>query len=98
MLCDSSSFLALDNASLSDVICASERTGEAVFGRSVFDRFSDDGPSGFSGRGCCGGGAGGSEKRALRLMSLIGEILIGFIGDAFVDSFLGSVESILFMY
>jgi len=40
------------------------------FGRSVFERFRDgeEGSwdraiSGFSGSGCCGGGAGGSEKR-----------------------------------
>jgi hypothetical protein len=64
----------------------------------VSDLLSEDAASGFAGSGCCGGGAGGSENLALRPISLIGEILVGSIGDARADSFLGSVVNIALMY
>jgi hypothetical protein len=56
-----------------------------------------DGASGFSGSGCCGGGAGGSENLALRFKSLMGEILTEFMGEPFVDSFFGSAERMALM-
>jgi hypothetical protein len=78
--------------------CASERTGDAVFGRSVSDLLREDATSGFSGKGCCGGGAGGSENLAFMLPSLIGDILTWLIGEALTGSFLVSVERIALMY
>lgn len=56
-----------------------------------------EGASGFSGNGCCGGGAGGSENLALRLRSLMGEILAELMGEFLVKSFLGSAERIALM-
>lgn len=64
---------------------------------SVSIRFNE-GASGFSGNGCCGGGAGGSENLALRLTSLIGEILVELIGEFLVDSFFGSAVRIALIY
>lgn len=58
----------------------------------------DDATSGFSGKGCCGGGAGGSENLAFRLLSLMGDILTWLMGDGFVGSFLGSAERMALMY
>jgi hypothetical protein len=63
----------------------------------VSDLLIEDAASGFAGSGCWGGGAGGSENLAFKPISLIGESLVGSIGD-FVDSFLGSVVSIALMY
>ena len=83
---------------MSEDNCASDRTGDAVFGRSVSDLLRDDAASGFSGKGCCGGGAGGSENLAFRLLSLIGDILVWLIGDDFVGSFLVSAERMALMY
>lgn len=83
---------------MSEESCASDRTGDAVFGRSVSDLLREEAASGFSGRGCWGGGAGGSENLALRLLSLMGEILTLFMGEAFAGSFLGSVERMALMY
>ena len=85
-------------ASVSVDICASDRTGDPSFGRSVSDLRSEEAASGFAGSGCCGGGAGGSENLALRPISLIGEILVGSMGDDLVDSFLGSVVRIALIY
>jgi hypothetical protein len=64
----------------------------------VSDLLNDDAAFGFSGRGCCGGGAGGSENLAFRLMSLIGEILMELAGDCLAGSFFGSDDRIALMY